>query len=209
MSTRFRGWLRLVLFSVGIALLAYSAWVVLDARQFQQRENQVLDRLLREKPSSSLTLHTPATIPPVPADQSPERIGSLIGRIEIPRLGLSEVIVEGADAKTLRRAVGHMPQTPMPGQTGNTAITGHRDTFFRPLRKIHQDDLITLTTLQGQFLYRVVSTRIVQPDDVAVLDPGGGESLTLITCYPFYFVGAAPQRFIVRADRVLQTALAR
>jgi sortase A len=81
-------------------------------------------------------------------------------------------------------------------------ISGHRDRFFRPLRNIRQNDIITLTTLLGEFRYRVVSTRIVNPEDVAVLDPSGDEILTLVTCYPFYFVGSAPNRFIVRAQRV-------
>jgi sortase A len=90
----------------------------------------------------------------------------------------------------------------LPGQLGNVAITAHRDTFFRPLRKIQTDDVITLTTLQGVYRYRVVSTKIVSPQDVEVLDSTDGEVLTLVTCYPFYFVGAAPNRFIVRAERV-------
>ena len=90
----------------------------------------------------------------------------------------------------------------MPGQDGNVGITAHRDTFFRPLRNIHMDDVITLTTLQGEYRYRVVSTRVVSPEEVAVLDPTGHEILTLVTCHPFYFVGAAPNRFIVRAERI-------
>jgi sortase A len=126
----------------------------------------------------------------------------LIGRIEIARLGLSVMVVEGDDGKTLRRAAGHVPGTALPGQPGNVGITGHRDTFFRPLRNIQLDDVITLTTLQGEYRYRVVSTEVVSPEDVAVLEPTGGEILTLMTCHPFYFVGAAPNRFIVRAERV-------
>ncbi len=96
--------------------------------------------------------------------------------------------------------------------SGNTAITGHRDTFFRPLRNIQPDDLIRVTTLRGEYLYRVVSLSIVGPDDLRVLDSDGGEALTLITCYPFYFVGGAPKRFIVHADKIpplMQTGLAR
>jgi sortase A len=128
--------------------------------------------------------------------------GSLIGRIEIPRLGLSVIVVEGVDRLILRRSVGHIPGTALPGQPGNVGISGHRDTFFRPLRNIRQDDIITLTTLLGEYRYRVVSTKVVSPSDVAVLDPSENEILTLVTCYPFYFVGRAPGRFIVRAERV-------
>jgi sortase A len=126
----------------------------------------------------------------------------VIGRLEIPRLELSAVVIEGDDSKTLRRAVGHIPGTPLPGQTGNVALTGHRDTFFRPLRKIRVNDIIVLTTLQGEYHYRVVSTRVVSPDNIAVLNTSDDEILTLVTCYPFYFVGSAPNRFIVRAERI-------
>jgi sortase A len=112
------------------------------------------------------------------------------------------IVVEGISAKILRRAAGHIPGTPLPGQRGNVGISAHRDTFFRPLRNIKQNDIIELTTLLGEYRYRVVSTRIVGPNDVAVLEGSGNEVLTLVTCYPFYFVGAAPDRFIVRAERI-------
>jgi sortase A len=79
---------------------------------------------------------------------------------------------------------------------------GHRDTFFRPLRNIQRNDIITLTTLGGEYRYRVVSTKVVGPYDIAVLDSDENEILTLVTCYPFYFVGSAPDRFVVRAERV-------
>jgi sortase A len=103
----------------------------------------------------------------------------------------------------MRRAVGHIPGTALPGERGNVGISGHRDTFFRPLRNIQRNDIIILTTLVSEYRYRVVSTRIVSPNDVAVLDQNGSETLTLVTCYPFYFVGSAPNRFIVRAERVI------
>jgi sortase A len=126
----------------------------------------------------------------------------LIGRMEIPRLSLSTVVAEGVDKRTLRRAVGHIPGTALPGQRGNVGIAGHRDTFFRSLKDIHVEDIIVLTTVWGEYRYRVVSSRVVSPDDVAVLHPTSNEVLTLVTCYPFYFVGPAPDRFIVRAERV-------
>jgi sortase A len=127
----------------------------------------------------------------------------LIGRIDIPRLGVSAIVIEGDGTTTLRRAVGHIPGTALPGEPGNVGISGHRDTFFRPLRNIRRNDIVTLTTLQGEYRYRVLSTRIVTPNNVAVLDPSTNETLTLVTCYPFYFVGSAPNRFIVRAERVI------
>jgi sortase A len=122
-----------------------------------------------------------------------------MGRIEIPRLGVSAVVRAGSDARTLQLAVGHIPGTAMPGDSGNVGLAGHRDTFFRRLRDIRADDEIRVVTPDGTFSYRVQRTLIVEPDDVWVLDPAADSLLTLITCYPFTYVGSAPQRFIVRA----------
>jgi sortase A len=133
---------------------------------------------------------------------TPAGPGGLIGRMEVERLGVSVALMEGTGRSTLRRAVGHITGTALPGQRGNVGIAGHRDTFFRPLRNIQRDDIITLTTLAGEYRYRVVSTKIVSPSDVRVLESDGHEILTLVTCYPFYFVGEAPNRFIVRAERI-------
>jgi sortase A len=180
-------WTQRLLFAGAAVLLGYYTLVVADTWVFQQRESHNLQRLLK-------TVSGPGSQAVLPS--------GLLGRLEIPRLGLSAILIEGDDARTLRRAVGHIPGTPLPGQSGNIALTGHRDTFFRPLRNIRQNDTIVLTTLRGEFRYRVVSTRIVSPDNVAVLNAGTGEVLTLVTCYPFYFVGAAPDRFIVRAERL-------
>jgi sortase A len=135
------------------------------------------------------------------------RGGSALGRIEISAIGLEAMIMEGTDAKTLRRAVGHIASTPLPGHQGNVAIAGHRDTFFRVLRNIREDDEITLTTSAGCYRYRVDSIKVVEPDDTAVLDNSDAEILTLVTCYPFYLVGPAPKRFVVRAHRVSAEAL--
>jgi len=152
--------------------------------------------------------HAPELAPPSvmvlsktePAIKPP--IGSLIGKILIPRLGITAVVDEGVDGKTLALSVGHIPTTALPGQPGNVGIAGHRDTFFRPLRNIQRNDIIALTTLRGEYRYRVVSTKVVGPYDIAVLASDGNEILTLVTCYPFYFVGSAPDRFVVRAERV-------
>jgi sortase A len=111
-------------------------------------------------------------------------------------------IAEGTDTTTLRRAVGHIRGTGLPGHSENVGLAGHRDTFFRPLKDVRQNDIITLTTLGGKFNYRVVSTRVVVPTETSVLDSGGTESLTLVTCYPFFYVGSAPDRFIVKAERI-------
>lgn len=186
-------WTRRVLLAVAVSLLGYCGFVLGDAWIFQRRESRNLERRLRDERAAAPT--APQAPPAAVTD-------GLIGRIEIPRLDLSVVVAEGVDKTTLRRAVGHIPGTGLPGQSGNVGIAGHRDTFFRPLRNILRDDIITLTTLRGEYRYRVVSTRVVSPDTVSVLDPSGGEILTLVTCHPFYFVGSAPNRFIVRAERV-------
>ena len=126
----------------------------------------------------------------------------LIGRLRIPRLGVTAMVREGAGEGTLRTAVGHIPGTALPGAAGNVALAGHRDTFFRALRNIRKDDAIDVQTDQGTYRYLVQSTKIVGPRDVAVLKAAGGDTLTLVTCYPFYYVGSAPKRFIVRASQV-------
>ena len=184
-------WVQRALFAGAIVLLGYSGFVLLDAWVFQARESAALERFIPERPAAdSITL--PVAVGP----------DGLIGRIEVPRLDLSVVVFEGTSHRTLRHAVGHITGTALPGQPGNLGIAGHRDTFFRPLRNIRLNDIIMLTTLRGAYRYRVVSTKVVSPDDVAVLDPDGNEILTLVTCYPFYLVGPAPSRFIVRAERI-------
>jgi sortase A len=144
--------------------------------------------------------------PPQPANEAPAAASpgprSVIGRLEIPRLKLAVMVREGADEGTLSRAVGHIPGTALPGVVGNVGLAGHRDTFFRALRNIRADDTIELQTTAGTYRYLVKSTRIVTPRDVSVLEASGGETLTLVTCYPFYYVGSAPKRFIVHATQV-------
>src|SRR6185295_12168231 len=122
------------------------------------------------------------------------------GRIEVPRLGVSAVIRAGTDARTLRLAVGYIPGTALPGENGNLGLAGHRDTFFRKLRDINPDDEIRVTTKDGVFRYYVQRTNIVMPEDVWVLNETAYPALTLVTCYPFTYIGSAPQRFIVRAS---------
>ena len=123
----------------------------------------------------------------------------MIGRLKIPSLHLTVMIREGADAATLRRAVGHIPGTALPGGMGNVGLAGHRDTFFRALRNIRANDPIELEAENGTYRYVVESTGVVGPRDVRVLASSNAESLTLVTCYPFYYVGSAPKRFVVRA----------
>ena len=124
-----------------------------------------------------------------------------LATLQIRRLGVSVVVLAGTDDWTLNRAVGHIAGTPKPGDDGNVALAGHRDGFFRPLKDIAVGDVIEMATEKGVDRYRVTQTLIVSPNDVWVLDPTETPTLTLVTCYPFYFIGSAPKRFIVRAAR--------
>jgi sortase A len=176
-----------VLFATAFLTLGYCGFVQTESWVFQNRAGRELE-LLSEPSKRGL----PAAA-----------LMGLIGRIEIPRLDVSVVVMEGSTDAILRHAAGHITGTSMPGQPGNVGISAHRDTFFRPLQNIRRNDIIALTTLAGSFRYRVVSTSIVLPTDVSVLNSGNGEILTLVTCYPFYYVGSAPSRFIVRAERTI------
>ena len=134
---------------------------------------------------------------------APERVkGSTIALLKIPRLHLEQAVVEGADDAQLRLAPGHITGTALPGEGGNTAIAGHRDSFFRPLKDVRTGDEIVVSTSGQETPYKVTGTEIVDPKDTSVLRASNEETLTLITCYPFYYVGAAPKRFIVHASRV-------
>jgi sortase A len=185
-------WLRLAeraLLGVALVALGWYAAVHIVATLDRAVQNRVLDRV--GTPASGIAA-------PVGKHEGPPR--SLVGRIEIPRLGMSAIVREGVDDSTLRRAVGHVPQTALPGESGNAALAAHRDTFFRPLKDVRKGDRITVKTLDGVHEYRVTETRVVTPDDVSVLAPTMNRTLTLVTCYPFNFVGTAPKRFIVRAQ---------
>jgi len=189
-------WAQRALFSGAALMLGYCTFVVADTWIFQHRQQQTLERLTGSSGA-------PQSLPGQPGNIGPD---GLIGRIEIQRLNMSVAVVEGTGPTALRRAVGHIAGTALPGQSGNIGIAAHRDTFFRPLRNIQPGDIVTLTTPRGEYRYSVVSTKVVDPDDVAVLNSDGTEILTLVTCYPFYFVGAAPNRFIVRAKRIRDQA---
>jgi sortase A len=200
---RFLKWGQGVFFACAVVLLGYCAFALVDAWIFQRRESRELDRLLRDRHVASQG--TPQPEPSAAPKGAPAAAADgLIGRIEIPRLLVSAVVVEGVDKITLRRAVGHIPGTALPGQAGNVGLAGHRDTFFRSLRDVKIKDEVQFSTLAGNFNYEVESLRVVDPDNVGVLAPSGHNVLTLVTCYPFYFVGPAPQRWIVRARQVVR-----
>jgi len=202
-------WAQRALFACAVFLLGYCGFALADAWTFQRRESRDFDRLLRDQRAVSEGTPQPesrTSTKGVPA-ASPKRAraaatAGMIGRIEIPRLLLSAVVVNGIDTTTLRRAVGHIPGTAMPGQAGNVGVAGHRDTFFRGLKDLRNKDEIQFSTLSGDFKYVVESLIIVEPDNVGVLAPSSENVLTLVTCYPFSYVGTAPRRFVARARQV-------
>lgn len=183
-------YLRWMFLLAGAAALGYTGYVYLDSTIYQAYEERAFER---EAAPDSAALG-PAK--PHPSDPS------LVGRIAIPRLGVRAIVKEGVDEKTLRRAVGHVPETVRPGVPGNVGLAGHRDSFFRGLRNVRKDDRIVVETLDGRFEYAVESMKVVRPSDVDVLAPTREPVLTLVTCYPFNFVGKAPKRYIVRARQV-------
>ena len=179
--------LQWLLWTVGILSLGYWVEANLKGILSQSRGARELEHYSALPSSSS------------PSSQAPAA-GEVVGRLEIPRLKLSTIVFEGADDDALERGAGHLPGTALPGGRGNTVLAAHRDTFFRPLSGIRKGDTVLVTTPDGVHSYRVFGTRVVAPSDVSVLRSGQRSQLTLVTCYPFDYVGSAPQRFIVQAE---------
>jgi sortase A len=164
----------------------------------ERRVARVWDDHLLRLPSSPATARPPGEAPPRDGPADP-----LLGRLDVPRIGLSAAVREGVDDATLDVAVGHVPGSAQPGCPGNAALAAHRDAEFRPLRRIRVGDEIQFVGRAGESRYRVVWTRVVKPDRTDVVRPvASGSVLTLVTCYPFAFIGRAPLRFVVRATRI-------
>jgi sortase A len=125
---------------------------------------------------------------------SPEQI---LTRIRVPKIGMDAIVVEGASVKELSEGPGHMRETAEPGETGNAVITGHRDTFFRHIYELTKGDQIQVQRNGRNFTYEVTSQKIVKPEDISVINPTMDSRLTLITCYPTYYIGPAPKRLVV------------
>lgn len=193
-------WAERCLWLAAFLALGYWVFVFLDARIYQASESGRLDRALQQESSAQPgpgTQSAPAAAPSlVPPETQPR---SLIGRLKIPRIGLSAMVLEGNDERTLQLGVGHLHGTALPGMPGNVVLAAHRDTFFRPLRNIREGDRITITTTHGIHDYWVQSTAVVDPDDTQALRASLRPTLTLVTCYPFSYVGTAPKRFVVQA----------
>jgi sortase A len=197
-------WASRVLLVTGLACLGWAAWAVSEAAVVEAVEGR---RLEEARAAQVEDLHRSSGegtgAPSAPTWGTLEE-GDLVGRIDIDRLGVSAIVLGGITPRTLRRAVGHIPGTALPGEEGNVGLAGHRDTFFRELQGVEPGDTLSLTTPHGDHLYRVEKVFVVDPSDVWVLDPpaDGGEMVTLVTCYPFHYVGPAPRRFIVQGEPV-------
>jgi len=196
-------WLERGLFAVGVALAAWCAAVLVEARF----HNAVPIPAASDQLKVTQTLILPGDAGAKTSARS-RSAGVLIGRLDAPSVKMSTTVLEGSDDATLRKGAGHIEDTPLPGEAGNVGIAGHRDTVFRPLRNIQVGDPLELTTADRLYRYRISKTLIVGPDDVYVLDPSKSPMLTLVTCYPFEYVGHAPRRFIVQAELVKEEARA-
>ena len=181
-----------IILALGFLALAYAGGTIGYAEIFQRYEAW-------EFGSKLDTIDLPGRTPMVvePADLSE---GGVIGKLEIPQIGISVMVLQGVEEDTLHLGAGHVPGTPLPGREGNSVIAGHRDTFFRKLEAIRPGDSVRFSTVRETSYYVVESTEIVEPEDTRVMESRGIGELTLISCYPFYFVGAAPHRFIVHAN---------
>jgi sortase A len=187
------------LFAVAVASLGSAGYIVLDSRAFDARQREQARAWSGRGPGDG----HPGPLPVLAAVSRSRRLaesGESWARVEAPGLGLSAAVIEGTEPRALRRAVGHVPGPAFPGEPGNVVLAGHRDMHFRPLHQARPGEELRLITPDGVFVYGIESMEVVGPFDVAVMQPTATPQLTLITCYPFSFVGPAPQRFVVRAS---------
>ena len=179
-------------FCAGGCLLAWSGFLCLESAYAQRSGEKQLAKAGAERE----TIVAPRQPAKSGARKPP---GSVLGRFEVPRLNLSYVVLEGTDSRTLDKSIGHITWTSGIGENGNIGIAGHRNTHFRKLEWIRRGDEVILSSPGGQYRYRVEWARLFKPTDMEVLEPEHGPAVTLITCFPFEYVGSAPLRFVVRA----------
>jgi sortase A len=180
--------------AIGLLALGYAGFVFADSHAYQALEMKKFKQAGRLSEPRNLVE------------------GDVIGEIQVPRLRLNAMVVQGDSPANLKRAVGHLTKSALPGEWGNVALAGHRDTFFRPLRDIRLGDEIRFKTRERSFEYRVESIEVVAPTDIRVLEAWTGHDLTLLTCFPIHYVGPAPKRLVVRArevDGMMQEQLAK
>jgi len=182
---------------LGAVLLGWPAFVFVRSTLVQWSGVRQIDRAY-ESTKSVDRKSAPAAIVSKRAGQPPAK-GSVLAKFEVPRLQMSLVVLEGADLRTLDKSIAHVETTAMPGEYGNIGIAGHRNTHFKKMEWIRRGDEMILTSAEDRYRYLVESIRLVTPDDVEVLHDSLGPAITIVTCFPFEYVGHAPQRFIVRA----------
>jgi sortase A len=184
----FLRWTQRLLLLTGALSVSYVALTLLHAKLYQADADNTLEKQIFAQEQHNAGLSTGVA-----------KQGDVLGRVEIPRLGMKVAILEGTSAQILGLGVGHIAGTALPGEPGNSGIAGHRDTYFRALKNIRTKDEIQIQTATGLSRYQVDWMRIVAPDNTEILAPTDGTTITLITCYPFHFIGAAPERFVVHA----------
>jgi len=191
---RILGAIQFVSLAAGVCLLSWPLLVSVESVWAQWSGG-------RELAAAKRPAHETIVQPrPLTSGSSAPRRGAVVGRFEVPRLNLSYVLLQGTDNRTLDKSIGHIEGTGTIGEAGNIGIAGHRNTHFRKLEWIRRGDEITLSSPAGeQFRYRVEWVRLFDPEAMEVLDPGHGPAVTLVTCFPFEYVGSAPLRFVVRA----------
>jgi sortase A len=175
----------------GIAALAYAGGTTAYSEAFQRYRTQQFEEAVRSHPKDTSTART---------TEAPDlHEGDVVGKLEVPRIGLSVIVLQGIEERTLALGAGHVPGTPLPAVEGNVVIAAHRDTFFRKLNVIMPGDEIRLSIRTRTYTYIVDTMEIVDPENPQIMQSRAYSELTLITCYPFYYVGSAPKRYIVRA----------
>jgi sortase A len=202
-------WLSNLLLLGGIAAMLAGGWALLDGRFYQSVQRRQMEEVVNAVINDDVDrgAATPAAAPqPVSPLRSlltkavlPKRDPLAIGELEVPRLGMDVVVREGVDDSSLRKAVGHLPSSALPGEAGNVVLLGHRDTFFRPLREITGGDVIRVRVAGRSFVYNVQSVQVTEPDWPGAVERTREPVVTLITCFPFEYIGSAPRRFVVRA----------
>jgi len=175
---------------LGVAALAYAGGTAVYASAYQRYESRKFD-----KEFASLAI----TRAEIGEGAAGLREGDIVGKLNVPRIGISVMVLQGIERNTLIAGAGHVPGTPLPGSDGNVTIAAHRDTFFRKLKGIVRGDIVQFATVRQTYEYVVDSIEVVDPEDTRVMESRARSELTLITCYPFYFIGSAPKRFVVHA----------
>ncbi len=192
--------------SLGLMILgiALSGWALFNIIGSSSADSNALLRPIKmssNSPTGSVNA-SEALGPQQPDYPENPAVGDVLGMLSIPTLGQTFVVIEGTGAEELKQGVGHMLDTAMPGEPDNCVISGHRDTVFSDLGKLETGDQIIMQTAAGTFAYEIGRIRVVDKDDVTVVVPADHAVLSVSTCYPFNYVGSAPDRYVLVANLV-------